>query len=63
MRSCKIQLVTTVDTAEIIDTGSDNPMSDFSADSMEEETTGTNIEPNIVEVEIGDDFDPEFCWK
>ena len=52
-----------MNTTEIIDAGSNNSMSNFGTNGMEEETTGTNIEPNVLEVKIGDDMDPNFCWK
>lgn len=56
-------MITAVDTAELIDTSPDNSMRNFSADGVEEETTGTNVEPNILKVEIRDYFDPELGWK
>lgn len=52
MRGCKRELVSAVDAAEVINALLNMTMSDFDANGMEEETTGTEMEPYIDEIQM-----------
>lgn len=57
------ELVIAMDTTEVADAEFNDSMYDFDADGMEEKTTRTDPEPDVLEVEVGDNFDPDFCGK
>lgn len=60
MRRRETELVPAMDTTEVVNLF-EVTMSDFDADGVEEKTGGTNAEPDVIEREEGEDFNPEFC--
>jgi hypothetical protein len=51
-----------MDTAEIIHLF-EVAMCDFDADCIEEETARSYAVPNIIQIEVGENLNPEFCWE
>ena len=73
MRCGKRKSITAVDTAEVIDARFDDMMRNLRRHGIEEKRYRTNLdinmpsqglhtEPEFVEVEMGDNVEPKFCW-
>jgi len=56
---CEGERVPAMNAAKVINSSSDVEMDYLDADCVEEETTWTDVQPDVLEVELGDDFDPD----
>ena len=62
MGRCKAQRVAAVNCAEVIDTGFEMSVCNLCADGVKQETCCTDAEPDIVEIKVRNDFNPDFGW-
>ena len=61
MGSRKGKRVPAMNTAKVTDSRSEVEMNYFDANGVEEKTAGTDVEPYLFQVQLGDDFDPDLC--
>jgi len=63
MRGCQAKLVSAVDTAEVVDAGSDDAMGYLHAYGVEKEAARTGTHPKFLEREIAKDLNPDFSGE